>query len=95
MTDLVSYLSRQRTETAPEKTDNKQKLKDVSMHFTMLVYPPSQHNGIPAALHGHHNMLYGVPLSQRTLFRTIWLGFCFFVVSGRLRDMYITRRASH
>lgn len=28
MTDLVSYLSRQRTETAPEKTDNKQKLKD-------------------------------------------------------------------
>lgn len=96
MTDLVSYLSRQRTETAPEKTDNKQKLKDVSMHVTMLVYPsPSQQNGIPAALHGHHNLFYGVPLRRRTLFSTTWLGFCFFVVSGRLLDMYMTSQASH
>lgn len=28
MTDLVSYLSRQRTQTPPEKTENKQKVKE-------------------------------------------------------------------
>lgn len=62
MADLVSYLSRQRTETPPDKTDNKQKPKDVSIRVTMLVYPPPpQHNDIPAALDRRYNMLYGSP----------------------------------
>jgi len=52
-------------------------------HPTLELHTKQLHDQVQAALHRCHRVSFGVPLSTRTLFDTVWLRFGLYVVSGR------------